>query len=410
MTEGIFPTEMKKADTVPLYKSKAKDDKNNYRPMSLLLIMSKLLEKVMYNRTYNFLTKFDQIYTSQYGFRKGRSCQDTNRKLRVKCMVTSSSKQQYSDYEDVEYGTPQGSCLGPLLFLIFSNDLFRHLDYCNNLQFADDTTIYKGHRNLRYLIWCIEHDLSNLDDWFKANKLTLNVDKSVHMTFGKKNTIDAKIRPGNTELPRVKVVKFLGMWLDQNMNWNEHLSKLKLKLKRNMTLLQVGTNLLDTNSKKILYYAQIYSHLSYGLTIWGNMVSATKLNSLQKIQNKCIRKIDIKEKHVTNTYHRHRILKIKDALRLENCKLAYRLEHHILPDKLVYLFNTNQRGKSLKKSHNYNTRNKGIPNMAKTHCKLYNNSYLCSSIRDYQKLNSDLRKAKTLKKFNSLLKETLLTC
>ena len=75
MEEGIFPSEMKKADTVPLYKSKAKDDKNNYRPISLLTI-SKLLEKVMHNRTYSFLIKYDQIYNGQYGFRKGHSCQD----------------------------------------------------------------------------------------------------------------------------------------------------------------------------------------------------------------------------------------------------------------------------------------------------------------------------------------------
>ena len=76
MQDGVFPTEMKKADTVPLYKSKAKDDKNNYRPISLLLTISKLLEKVMYNRTYNFMTKFNQIYNSQYGFRKVHSCQN----------------------------------------------------------------------------------------------------------------------------------------------------------------------------------------------------------------------------------------------------------------------------------------------------------------------------------------------
>ena len=258
---------MKKADTLPLNKSKAKDDKNNYRPISLLLTVSKLPEKIMYSRTYNFLTKFNQIYKSQYGFRTGHSCQDAiaeligeitrnidermytigvfldlskafdtlehevlfdklsiygirgialkwyksylkNRQLTVKCMVASSSNQEYLNYEQVTYGTPQGSCLGPLLFLIFSNDLFRNLDYCNNLQFADDTTIYKGHRNLRYLTWCIENDLSNLDDWFKANKLTLNVGKSVHMTFSKKKNVDTSIKLGNTELPRVESVKF----------------------------------------------------------------------------------------------------------------------------------------------------------------------------------------------------------
>ena len=357
MEEGVFPTEMKKADTVPLYKSKDKDDKNNYRPISLLLTVSKLLEKIMYSKTYNFLTKYNQIYSSQYGFRTGHSCQDAiaeligeiarnldeglytigvfldlskafdtlehevlfdklaiygirgvalewyksylrNRQLRVKCMVASSSKQEYSDYEQVTYGTPQSSCLGPLLFLIFSNDLFRNLDYCNNLQFADDTTIYKGHRNLRYLIWCIENDLSNLDDWFRAKKLTLNVGKSVHMIFSKKKNVDTCIKLGDTELPKVEIVKFLGMWLDQNLTWNEHLSKLKSRIRRNMSMLQVGVNLLDIHSKKILYYAQIYSHLSYGLPLWGNMISTTNMDRIQKLLNKCVRKIDTYEKQV----------------------------------------------------------------------------------------------------------------
>ena len=71
-------------------------------------------------------------------------------------MVSSTQRQEYSEYNDVEYGTPQGSCLGPLMFLVFINDLRRNLDHCNNIQFADDTTIYKGHRNMRYLKWCIE--------------------------------------------------------------------------------------------------------------------------------------------------------------------------------------------------------------------------------------------------------------
>ena len=140
------------------------------------------------------------------------------------------------------------------------------------------------------------------------------------------------------------------MWLDQNLTWDEHLSKLKSRIKRNMTMLQVGVNLLDVHSKKILYYAQIYSHLSYGLPLWGNMVSTTKMDCIQKLQNKCIRKVDIHEKQVEKIYKRHKILRIKDALTLENCKMAYRLEHQMLPIKLLQLFNTNQKGKCLKKN------------------------------------------------------------
>ena len=468
MEEGVFPRNMKKADTVPLYKSKAKDEKNNYRPIALLLTISKILEKVVYRRTYGFLTKYNQIYASQYGFREGHSCQDAiaelvgeiakntdeglytigvfldlskafdtlehnvlfeklelygirgvalnwfksylcNRQLRVKCMVSSSQKQEYSDYKDVEYGTPQGSCLGPLLFLIFSNDLYRQLEHCNNLQFADDTTIYKGHRSIRYLTWCIEQDLDSVGEWFKANKLTLNLDKSVHMVFGKKNTTQTRITLDNIEIPRAEVTKFLGIWLDENLNWNEHLSKLKSKLKRNLHLLQTGINLLDPHTKKILYYAQLYSHLSYGLVIWGNMVTNSKMECLQKIQNRCIRRINQNEKKINTIYTKYRILKVKETLVLENCKLIYRYEQNKLPTKLKNLLETNQHGDSLLKQHKYNTRHKRLPNMARSHCKIYNTSYLCSSVKDYQKLSLNVRKADDLKKFSILLKDILLT-
>ena len=176
-----------------------------------------------------------------------------------------------------------------------------------------------------------------------------------------------------------------------------------------MSMLQVGVNLLNIHSKKILYYAQIYSHLSYGIPLWGNMISTTKMDSLQKLQNKCVRKIDTYENQVQKTYQRHKILRVKEALTLENCKMVYRLEHKLLPKKLAHLYNTSQQGKSLIKTHGYNTRNKMIPNLAKTHCKEYNTSYLCSSLKDYQNIKVEIRQAKSIKIFNAILKETLLT-
>ena len=324
-------------------------------------------------------------------------------------MVSSSQKQEYSDYKDVEYGNPQGSCLGPLLFLILSNDLYRKLEHCNNLQFADDTTIYKGHRSMRYLIWCIEQDLDNVDEWFKANKLALNLDKSVHMVFGKRNNIETRITLGNIEIPRAEVTKFLGIWLDENLNWNEHLSKLKSKLKRKLNLLQTGVNLLDPHTKKILYYAQLYSHLRYGLVIWGNMITNSKMESLQKIQNRCIRKINQNEKQLNTIYTKYRILKLKETLVLENCKLINRYEHNKLPTKIDHLLKTNQHGETLLKQHKYNTRHKKLPNMARSHCKMYSTSYLCSSVRDYQKLSLNMRKTENSKKFSNLLKNILMT-
>ena len=198
---------MKLAEIVPLYKGGDESLSNNYRPISLLLTMSKVLEKVVYVRTYNFLEKNNILFNSQYGFRNKHSCNDAiselvgeitknkerymhtagifldlskafdtlphkillnklekygirgnmqqwfksylnTRTLRVKCNVTSSNTPIKSDLQKNEIGTPQGSCLGPLLFLLYNNDLYLNLEHTKVILFADDTTIYMGHRNV----------------------------------------------------------------------------------------------------------------------------------------------------------------------------------------------------------------------------------------------------------------------
>ena len=345
LAEGIFPEAMKKADVVPLYKSKDHQDSNNYRPISLLLTLSKLLEKIMYKRTYSFLESSGQIYKSQYGFRTAHSCENAicelvseiikgkqdgmhtlaifldlskafdslehdvllrklykygirgvahswfksylnGRQMRVKYNVGSSGKTEYSSYREVAYGTPQGSCLGPLIFLIFTNDLHRHLVYSSSILFADDTTLYKTHRNLVYLKWCLEDDLNTLSDWFAANKLTLNLDKTVCMLFQKNNMKDEIILKVNDMTIRNQTeTKFLSMWLDQSLNWHSHVQKLTLKIKRNKYLLNNGKHLMYLNTKRLVYYSHIASHLQYGMLLWGNNAGKEQLNKLQKLQS-----------------------------------------------------------------------------------------------------------------------------
>ena len=342
---------MKKADVVPLYKSGDHYECTNYRPISLLLTMSKLLEKIMYKRTYNFLEITNQLYSSQYGFRTGHSCEhavsellaeiikskeeglytaamfldlskafDTlehevllkklekygvrgialdwyrdylsNRKMRTKCTTASTGKIEYSTYKQVTYGTPQGSCLGPLIFILFTNDLHHQLHHCKSLLFADDTTVYKSHRNLQYLSWCIEDDMNRLMKWFKANKLTLNIRKTVCILFQKPGCCKKiQIRMENTIIHNTSQTKFLGMWLDENLKWNTHIQKLTLKLTRNRNLLRYNQNLMPTNTKKLVYHAHISSHIQYGILLWGNNATEEQINKLQKIQNRCLHHI-----------------------------------------------------------------------------------------------------------------------
>ena len=170
--------------------------------------------------------------------------------------VTSSSSY------DVEYGTPQGSCFGPLLFLMFTNDLFTNLDHCNAILFADDTTIYKGHRNKNYLRWCIESDLEKITDWFKANKLTVNIEKTVFMSYGPRGDRLPNIEIGGNVLKHRKYTKFLGILLDENLSWNKHCNMLITKLKRNQAFIRTTKNLFNKSTLKLIYYTHIPSHIN----------------------------------------------------------------------------------------------------------------------------------------------------
>ena len=247
LSTGEFPAIMKLAEVLPLYKSKERYYESNYRPISLLSTLSKILEKIVYSRVYEFLDQTGQLYENQYGFRAKHSCEHaigqvlgsiikglennfysacvlldlskafdtieheillnklelygirgipltwfrsylTGRTLRVKCSTISNSSKSIGNEYPVEYGTPQGSCLGPLIFLIFVNDLHLHLHNSEGIQFADDTTLVFVHRNLNYLQFCIQEELLTLQDWFNSNKLTLNIGKSSYLLYHNKKT------------------------------------------------------------------------------------------------------------------------------------------------------------------------------------------------------------------------------
>ena len=340
ISTSIFPTKMKLAETTPLYKGKETYYTNNYRTISVLLTISKILEKLIYKRTYKFLNQTNQFFNSQYGFRNSRSCKDavceltgevikntengkyaaavfldlskafdtlehkvlyhklerygirgtclewfksylTNRKLRSKCKLTTGTK--YSEWYDVEYGTPQGSCLGPLFFLSFCNHLYKNLVFLQCIQFADDTTLYFGHKNKNFILCCLEHDLETISDWFRANKLTLNVNKTVFMFFSPKGKSESEhIKFENQRITNSHETKFLCIWLNDNLSWEVHIRQLIVKLKCNMILLKKSKRLLKIFTLVSIYYAHIHSHLKYGILLWGGMLTQDQITRLQK--------------------------------------------------------------------------------------------------------------------------------
>ena len=469
LSEGTFPDLMKVAEIIPLYKGKEKFLTSNYRPISLLMPISKLLEKIVYSRTYEFLNKTDQIFNSQYGFCSKHSCENVvqelvgavvkgyenkkstilvfldlskafdtiphkilfmkmehygirgialdwfksylaNRSLRVKCTAGSESDITYSSKYGINVGTPQESCLGPLIFLIFNNDIFRHLDYCYCILFADDTTLYYSHNNLQYLQWCILHDLSILVDWFKANKLTLNIDKSVFLLFkhGYPKTEITSLKFDGIVIPRHKSVKLLGINIDEKLNWQEYINSLMLKLKRNIHLLKCNKDFFNRDTLKLIYYGHIYSHISYGICVWGNMIPQTIIKKLQKFQNKCMNLIDKRNITMDKKYSHHRILRIKDILLLENCKIGYKLIHKQLPLNTHTTMITDHNTKSLTKLHKYDTQYKVFPNKPMVKGKLYSNNFLSASLRDVEPFMFITKTSRNIKHFRNQIKKSLL--
>ena len=465
---GEFPTIMKLAEVIPLYKNKERHYECNYRPISLLSTISKILEKIVYSRVYEFLDRTGQLYENQYGFRAKHSCEhaigqalgsiikglennfysacvlldlskafDTiehdillkkleiygirgiplnwfrsylsDRTLRVKCSTVSNSSKTTGREYPVEYGTPQGSCLGPLIFLIFVNDLHLHLQDSEGIQFADDTTLIFVHRNLKYLQFCIQEELRTLQDWFNSNKLTLNVGKSSYLLFHNKKTEPQSVRIelNGIEIPKVHHAKLLGTWIDDQLNWKAHVNKLLSKLKCGIGMLRRSINFLSNKAKRMLYFGQIHSNLTYCLSIWGSMLSCNQIDSIQKAQFTALKQIESRSS-VYEIMTKYKILKFKDMIQLEQCRLGYKLMHNQLPTKLASDMTVDHRNQSIQKKHRYQTRNKLIPNLPKVLNSKYRSSYLFQSIRHYSALLDNIRQLPTLRSFTKRCKETLL--
>ena len=466
---GEFPEVMKLAEVVPLFKGKEHYLANNYRPISLLTTISKVLEKIVYKRVYEYLTKTGQLYENQYGFREKHSCEQaigqvlgnvlkglenhlhsavvlldlskafdtiehhillkklelygirgvalswfesylTNRKLRAKCRTTSNCNEVLSDEFTVNYGTPQGSCLGPLIFLIFVNDLSLHLENTVCVQFADDTSLIFIHRNLVYLNYLVESQLAAIQDWFYANRLTLNVEKSSYLLFSNSKTAKNRfnVNLNGTTLPRVNQAKLLGTWIDDKLTWDYHVTTLLNKLQCGIGMLRRSKNFLTVRAKKLLYFGQIQSNLNYCLVLWGPMMQKRLLDKIVKAQKVAVQLIN-PSVPINTLFKSEKILPFWYLLKLEQCKMGYKLCHGLLPKNLTKCMLTDHREISVRKTHRYQTRQKEIPNLPSVTGSKYRASFLFTSISEYSKLGSDLKEAKNLTVFIKQLKSKYLS-
>ena len=243
----------------------------------------------------------------------------------------------------VSCGVPQGSVVGPLLFIIYTNDLPAVLKHSQCILFADDTTVYISGRNEPVLRQQIENDLASLTDWFHANKLSLNVLKTNFMKFGKgSQTSEYDLHLSNNSITKVSSAKFLGIIINDELGWSEHINHIAKKIASGSYAIYSVKIFLSINEMKLLYHNLIHRHLSYGTMLWSS-ASQCRLRKLEISQKKCIRNICNKKfnEHTSPLFKKLNILKLQDILRFQLGTFMYNFAHSELPPPRMTLFTQN---------------------------------------------------------------------
>ena len=405
LTSGIYPDQLKIAKVCPIFKEGSKNELANYRPISIIPSFSKLFEKIISNRLLSYINKFEIFNPAQYGFRKKHSTYmamlnlydkvseavDKNefsigvfidlskafdtinhdiliRKLEMygirgipNLLIKSylNNRKQYVNYNNctstlkpIQCGVPQGSILGPLLFLLYINDMTYCCKYLHFLLFADDTNIFYSNPDLWQLMHIVNGELDILSDWFKANKLSLNIKKTNYMMFGYKKIMDSCpinntefcIKIDDVNISEVEYTKFLGIFIDKKLTWQRHVSYISSKIARSLYVLNRLKFKLPINALTSLYFCLIYPHLIYCNILWGCAANSI-LNELFFLQKRAVR-IICKCGYLTHSdplFKNLGLLKVSDLYKHCCALFAYKFKNNYLPSVCDSLLSINIR-------------------------------------------------------------------
>lgn len=461
MEQGIFPNQLKLAKIIPIYKSKDKEQFNNYRPISLLSSISKIFEKIVYKRLYTFIEPV--LYNKQFGFRTKRSTIQAVMELCVDIMDSFENKQitmatfldlskafdtidhniligklfkygirgialdwftsylkdrkhfiqyksQSSPINLIQTGVPQGSVLGPLLFIIYTNDLPHCLSNTNSTKcilFADDTTIYETSTDLNRLYNSMNDNLNTLADWFRANKLSLNVSKTIYMIFGNSqivlNNEPPVLKLGPEIIKRVETTKFLGLHIDDKLKWTKHLKHIKSKLSSSLFAIRSAKHILNSKQLKTIYSAMFHPYLEYGAILWGS-ARQTVLRPIELMQKKALRLITNSQynTHTDPLFKAQNILKVKDLHDVQVNKFMYQYQNNSLPETLSNLFTNNHI------IHNHATRHSNDPHIMHRRTTLAAQSIIHKGPKLWQSIEQNTKESKTIHTFSRKLKKSII--
>ena len=345
---GIFPDDLKVACISPIYKGESKTECSNYRPISVISVVAKVFEKLVSGQLMEYLETYQLLSECQAGFRKRSStvtslltntnqwyinmdkgllnsiifldlkkafdCVDhailieklrkfgcvgntlnwfksylTNRKQMCKVNQTTSK------CRTVSCGVPQGSNLGPILFLLYVNDLPNCLKSTTASMFADDTNLTASGSTSTELYNKLNNDLENIHQWLLANKLTLNTSKTEYMIVGSRQRLgkideEAEIKLGDNKIKKISETKTLGVIVDDQLKWNSHINMVATKVSKGIGMIRRMKAFVPQSTLISVYNSIILPHFDYCSLVW-DIGNAYSLEKLQKLQNRAARVI-----------------------------------------------------------------------------------------------------------------------
>lgn len=382
ITTGIFPEALKIIRITPIFKSGKREALNNYRPISVVSVFSKIIEKILKKRMLSYINKYSLIDEFQYGFLKDSSTlgaavdfiNHISKSLDEKQVVIAVfidlrkafdvvspiillnklekmgfrgvvhnliesyllERKQYvklennvrSDPLQTITGVPQGSVLGPLIYSLYTLNLKCANLHATYFSFADDTVLVYTGTDQETLQTQINLDISRYQNWLYSNKLKINIEKTKYMVFKQKNKIvdNLDISLNGISIERVSWTKYLGLVVDDKLDWNNHISEMYDKTIPFIAAIFKCRDYLTKKSKMNIYNSFFLSRLRYMLPVWGTC-GRTNFNKVQILQNKIL-KILFNYNRLTSTetlYRELKVSKISIILELEQCKLMHKI-------------------------------------------------------------------------------------
>ena len=416
INNSTFPDKWKEGKVRPLHKSGSKDDTNNYRPISILPVISKLLEKHVHDSLMAFLTSHKLLHSTQSGFRPNHSCETAlllminkfleainNSQIIGMVMVdfrkafdlvdhilllkklrhyklSAEAVNWFSSYllnrkqkvvinntesatENIVCGVPQGSILGPLLFLLFINDLPLYTNNVSTDLYADDTTLFQIGESQVSIERSLQLALLNLSEWCKLNGMLLNTAKTKVMII---TTVQKRLHLNNNylhltynddTLKTVETEKVLGVHIDNNLTWSVHIDSIAKKISSNLWLLSKLKEYLSTEHRVQFYKTYIQPHIDYCSSIWGG-TSQHNLNRIYRLQKRAVKIIlNYEYDDIAVSMDTLKVLNVYERIFLRKAKFMFKISKSITPSYINQMFSLrsmNETLQSLRSTSNLN--------------------------------------------------------